>query len=165
MSRGFVKEDDQEEPPMIPARAILPEGVENLVTEFGFELLKKERAELINARKETQTLSERERRREAAVIDGKILLLDQRINSARIVSPDEAADTVRFGCTVTYTEMDKSTPPVTFQIVGVDEANIKQGKVSFTAPIVKSMIGKRQGESFEFTLGNVAKVYVVESIH
>ncbi len=37
MSRGFVKEDDQEEVPMVPRRAYLPEGVTNFVTPNGYE--------------------------------------------------------------------------------------------------------------------------------
>ena len=39
MSRGFVKEDDQEEVPIVPQRAFLPEGVQNFVTPAGMDLL------------------------------------------------------------------------------------------------------------------------------
>jgi len=41
MSRGFVKEEDQEEPPFVPPRASLPAGVENYVTEEGYKALQK----------------------------------------------------------------------------------------------------------------------------
>ncbi|MCK7541717.1 MAG: hypothetical protein MZV63_67930 [Marinilabiliales bacterium] len=43
MSRGFVKEDDQEEVPMVPQRAHLPDGVTNFVTRTGMDLLLAER--------------------------------------------------------------------------------------------------------------------------
>ncbi len=47
MSRGFVKEDDQEEVPIVPQRAYLPEGVTNFVTRTGIEQLLAEKESLI----------------------------------------------------------------------------------------------------------------------
>lgn len=47
MSRGFVKEDDQEDIPLVPPRADLPAGVENFVTEKGLEYLLEEREQLL----------------------------------------------------------------------------------------------------------------------
>ena len=46
MSRGFVKEEDQEEAPFIPPRAALPPGVTNYVTPQGYQELIKEREDL-----------------------------------------------------------------------------------------------------------------------
>jgi transcription elongation factor GreB len=48
MSRGFVKEDDQEEVPRVPQRAYLPEGMTNIVTQVGMNQLLAERQMLIN---------------------------------------------------------------------------------------------------------------------
>ncbi len=48
MSRGFVKEDDQEEVPIVPQRAFLPEGVQNFVTPAGMDLLLTEKKALIS---------------------------------------------------------------------------------------------------------------------
>ena len=86
MSRGFVKEDDQEEAPFIPPRAVLPDGVENYVTPRGLAMLHEERAELEAERKLGQE-SDDARRRANAVVDGKMDLLDERIASARLVEP------------------------------------------------------------------------------
>ena len=47
MSRGFVKDGDQEEVPMVPQRAFLPDGVPNFVTRTGLEQLLAEKEELI----------------------------------------------------------------------------------------------------------------------
>ena len=47
MSRGFVKEDDQEDVPIVPQRAFLPDGVPNFVTPAGLEQLLAEKQDLI----------------------------------------------------------------------------------------------------------------------
>ena len=75
MSRGFVKEGDQEEPPMIPPRAALPDGVTNYVTPEGLKQLETEKEELITERSQSNERSEREKRRKAAEIEGKLNLL------------------------------------------------------------------------------------------
>ncbi|NQV52660.1 MAG: GreA/GreB family elongation factor [Flavobacteriales bacterium] len=150
MSRGFVKEDDQEEPPFVPPRASLPSGVDNYVTSEGLAQLKLEREELIKSRKETRTLSERDRRRENTVIDVKISQLDERIDSAQLIAPHENPTEVRFGVQVSFESLSPKGPPRKFKVVGVDEANIRALKVAFTAPIVQAMMGKRVGETFVF---------------
>ena len=101
MSRGFVREGEQEEPPMIPPRAALPEGVVNYVTPNGMDQLVQERETLQTEIKELTITDERERRRTLAVIEGKLKLLNERIHSARVLDPkDQAKDEVRFGATV-----------------------------------------------------------------
>ncbi len=150
MSRGFVKEDDQEEPPFVPPRASLPLGVDNYVTSEGFELLKQEREELLQSRKKTLSLSERDRRRENTVIDVKISQLDERIDSAQLIEHNEHPSEVRFGVEVSFKPVSPKGPLRTFKIVGVDEANIRVLKVSFTAPIVQAMMGKHVGDTFAF---------------
>jgi transcription elongation factor GreB len=149
MSRGFVKEDDQEEAPFVPPRAPLPDHLENLVTPTGYSLLINEKAELQKEFKETDQLEERERRRKQAVINVQLKQLEERIQSARIIEPDDQLEEVRFGKVVCFRPADKQKAQC-FRIVGVDEANLKEGKVSFTAPIIRAMLGKKKGESFVF---------------
>ena len=161
MSRGFVKEEDQEEAPFIPPRAALPAGVENYVTPEGYQALLDEKEELIAERQNKEGKSEAEKRRHSTEIDGKIALLDERINTARKVEPETQYDQVKFGCTVSFKL--ENGPTRTFKIVGVDEANIKEQKVAFVAPIVRAMLGKKEGEEFEFSLGsNTQRFTVVE---
>ncbi len=152
MSRGFVKEEDQEEAPIIPPRAALPEGVTNYVTPQGLKALQEERKELENERANLSSENETERRRAAMLIDGKLNLLVDRLSTAQVIAAkDQPKDEVRFGALVKF-KMNGNTQK--FQIVGVDEADVKQQKIAFTAPIAKALNGKKVGEEVAFKLGN-----------
>lgn len=156
MSRGFVKEEDQEEAPFIPPRASLPPGVTNYVTPEGHKQLLQERDELEKERREVDVESDKDRRHAIAVIDGKLNLLNERINSARILNPeDQAKDEVRFGARVTFKFISGSENGKlqTFQIVGVDEADIKARKIAFLAPLARALTGKRVGETIKVQMG------------
>jgi transcription elongation factor GreB len=154
MSRGFVKEDDQEEPLMVPPRAALPEGVTNYVTPNGMEELQNELHDLEEERANVNAENETERRRTQSLIDGKIKLLIERLNSARVLQPDEQPkNEVRFGAIVEL-ENIQSGLKQKFQIVGVDEADIKKNKIAFVAPIARAITGKSVGEVVDFKLGN-----------
>jgi len=146
MSRGFVKEDDQEEVPMVPQRAYLPPGVANFVTPFGINQLLTERQILIDERNALVIASENERRIALNFINAKLKLLNNRIAEAKVVSGDEQPkNEVMFGATVTLkTEASKTIQ--TFQIVGVDEADISRGKVSFISPIARVLMNKKIGD-------------------
>ena len=151
MSRGFVKESDQEEPPVIPPRASLPDGVTNYVTPQGKEMLREEKIKLEKQRADLNIQDDTERRRELAVIDGKLKLLNERLNSAQVLNPEQQNKSeVRFGATVMF-NMNGSIQD--FKIVGVDEANIKEKKIAFTSPLAIAMTSKKEGDNFEFKLG------------
>lgn len=151
MSRGFVKEDDQEEAPIIPPRAALPAGETNYVTPNGLKELKNEEEALIEERANLDKQNDTERRRAQAVIDGKLKLLRERISTARLLKPEEQpASEVRFGALV---ELLQNGNKQEFQIVGVDEANVKKQKIAFVAPIAKAVTGKKVGDKVDFKLG------------
>ncbi|MGY5849429.1 GreA/GreB family elongation factor [Salegentibacter sp. F14] len=153
MSRGFVKEDDQEEAPIIPPRAALPDGVTNYVTPFGFQLLQEEKKDLEQQRSSIVIDDESESRRAKTVIDGKLKLLNDRIASARILDPQsQAKDEVRFGARVKIQNKD-SGKLQEILIVGVDEADVKKNKIAFIAPIARAITGKKIGETVAFKLG------------
>ncbi|HET7361777.1 MAG TPA: GreA/GreB family elongation factor [Salinimicrobium sp.] len=153
MSRGFVKEDDQEEAPFIPPRAALPTGAINYVTPRGYQLLLKEKANLETERSGLKAENETERRRALAVIDGKLQLLKERLASAREIDPtNQIPDEVRFGAWVSIKNIDTNEQQE-FQIVGVDEADVKKSKIAFVAPIAKAITGKKVGETANFKLG------------
>lgn len=153
MSRGFVKEDDQEEAPFIPPRAALPPGTTNYVTPRGHELLLKEKAGLEAERSGLKSENETERRRGQAVIDGKLQLLKERLASARKIDPvNQIPDEVRFGAWVSLKNLETNKQQE-FQIVGVDEADVKKKKIAFVAPIAKAVTGKKVGETANFKLG------------
>lgn len=165
MSRGFVKEDDQEEAPFIPPRAALPDGVPNHVTPRGLSLLVQERA-MLEAERAAATGSDHERRRAQAEIDGRLALLNERIVTARVVEPgDSAPRVVRFGSTVTFSHTAGRLQgrTFTFTIVGVDEADVKKGLIAFTAPLARVLMGKRKGGVATLRLGTeVQKLKVID---
>ncbi|HRH68645.1 MAG TPA: GreA/GreB family elongation factor [Flavobacteriales bacterium] len=155
MSRGFVREDDQEEAPFVPPRAALPAGVPNHVTPRGLELLLAERVSL-EAERSAVSGSDDERRRENAVIDGRLDLLNERIATARVVekAPGPQRE-VRFGNSVRfrYKNGPQEGAERTFTIVGVDEASLAELRIAFVAPVARALIGKRIGDLAEFQLG------------
>lgn len=161
MSRGFVKEGDQEELPVIPPRAPLPPGSTNYVTPQGFRDLLAERESLEEERRKVPKGNETEHRHTTMLIDGRLALLQERIASARVIDPENSPQhEVRFGATVTFRN-GKETQQ--FQIVGVDEADIRQQKIAFTAPIAHALTGKKAGERAEFRRrGKVEKLEVLE---
>lgn len=149
MSRGFVKEEDQEEAPFIPPRASLPAGVTNYVTPQGHRQLLEERENLEKERRNLDIASDKERRHVKALIDGKLNLLKERISSARILQPlDQPQNEVRFGARVQYKILTgkQQGEERSFTIVGVDEADIKRKKIAFPAPLAKALTGKKKGD-------------------
>lgn len=147
MSRGFVKEDDQEEDPIIPNRAPLPPGTTNYVTLAGLKMLMNEKRDLEAERKLVPTEESPEKRSALKVITGKMNMLLERINSAEVVNVTEMDnDEIRFGAIVTF-QFSNENKPRTFQIVGVDEADVKQKKIAFTSPIAQALMGKKPGEN------------------
>jgi len=163
MSRGFVKEEDQEEPVIIPPRAAIPDGVTNYVTPNGLQELQLELKGLENERSSINIKDDTEKRRAQGLIDGKTKLLAERIQSARVLKPEEQAqDEIRFGAHIKLKKLDSSQIQK-FQIVGVDEANIKKQKIAFVAPIARAVTGKQVGETVDFKLGNeTRKLKVLE---
>ena len=138
MSRGFIKEGDQEAIPMVPLRAYLPEGVPNYVTKEGLAALNEElrSLEAAHAQAGDDYIT-------ANFIEAKMKLLIGRIASAVEVDLSKAKkDTVSFGAWVRYNGH-------VVRIVGVDEADVDQGLVSFISPIAKSLTGKKAGDVFE----------------
>lgn len=155
MSRGFVKEDDQEEAPFIPPRAPLPDGMPNLVTLRGMRSLLAERDQLETERTNVSG-SDDDKRRTRAELDGRLALLNERIVTARPVEPtiDPPVD-VRFGVlvSITYINGPQRGTERDFTIVGVDEASVAEGRIAFTAPIARALMGKRPGERVRVILG------------
>jgi len=164
MSRGFVKEDDQEEVPIVPQRAYLPEGVTNFVTRAGMDQLLAEKQALIEEREYLNIASENEKRIALNFINAKLQLLSNRIAEARVIDPkDQPQDEVTFGATVTL-KTGAAGNTQTFQIVGVDEASIARGKISFISPLAKALINKRTGDRITLKRDREDIVYEIMAI-
>ncbi len=158
MSRGFVKEDDAQTPPIIPPRAALPPGTPNYVTPTGLEQLRTELAalEAARARAEANHDNDTDRTHQLSLYNGRLALLTERLGSARVVDPaGQPPREVRFGATVTLrtTAGGRVGFERTLTIVGVDEADVALGKVAFVAPIARAVQGAQLGQAVPLRLG------------
>jgi transcription elongation factor GreB len=164
MSRGFVKDGDQEEVPMVPQRAFLPDGVPNFVTRNGLDRLLAEKEALIRERENLGISNENEKRIAQNFINAKLQLLNNRITDARVVDPkDQPQDEVTFGATVTI-RMGSTWKAQTFQIVGVDEADISKGKISFISPIARALLNHKAGEKITLKREKEEIIYEITGI-
>ena len=160
MSRGFVKEDDQEEIPIVPQRAYLPAGVPNFVTRTGMDQLLAEKQRLVTEKENLSSTSENDKRIALNDINARLNLLNNRIAEAKVINPnDQPKNEIRFGASVTLKTEGAGTIQ-TFQIVGVDEADISKGKISFISPLAKTLINKKTGD--KVTLKQAKKDTVFE---
>jgi transcription elongation factor GreA len=79
-------------------------------------------------------------------IENKIKELDDKLARAQIIDPkDINTDKVVFGCTVLLGDLE-SDKQVRYKIVGADEADIKNGRISINSPVAKALIGKKVGD-------------------
>ena len=164
MSRGFVKEGDQEEIPILTPRAYLPDGVTNYVTQIGMNEFLDEKQKLINEIENLETKNENERRIASNHLNAKLKLLNERILTAKIIDLDEQSpDEVWFGATVTL-KINNETELQKYQIVGVDEADVSKGKISFISPLAKILIGKEVGEKAILKLANGERIFEIKEI-
>jgi transcription elongation factor GreB len=164
MSRGFVKEDDQEEVPMVPPRAHLPAGVPNYVTQAGMDELLAERQALMNEKENMEISSDNERRIAVNLITAKLQLLNNRITEARIIDlKEQPRDEIRFGATVTI-KTEGTSESQTFQIVGVDETDISRGKISFLSPLARVLTNKKVGDKVILKRPKGERVFIIMNI-
>ena len=95
-------------------------------------------------------------------IEGRIVELEGKLANAQIIDPAhvDADGRCVFGATVDLEEVG-SGEPVTYQIVGDDEADIKSGKISISSPIARALIGKYSGDVAEVKAPGGIKEYEI----
>lgn len=164
MSRGFVKESDQEELPLVPPRADLPMGTINYVTELGYQDLLLERDNMIHERDNLLISDENENRITVNFLNAKLKLLLDRISTAKIVNlSKQPKNKIRFGAEVCF-KVDSDPKIQNYQIVGVDEANIPKKKIAFNSPIAKILIDKKVDDVAVLQLEKVRIEFKILSI-
>ncbi|HYA46458.1 MAG TPA: transcription elongation factor GreA [Burkholderiales bacterium] len=97
-------------------------------------------------------------------IEGRIKEIESKLANAQVIDPKlvDAEGRCVFGSTVELEDMNGGES-VVYQIVGDDEADIKQGKISISSPIARAIIGKYAGDQVEVqTPGGVRKYEVLE---
>ena len=97
-----------------------------------------------------------------AFIEGKIAELEGKLSSAQIIDPTtlDAEGRVVFGATVKLEDLE-SGQEVQYQIVGVDEADLKEAKVSITSPIARALIGRVAGDVVEVQAPSGVREYEI----
>jgi transcription elongation factor GreB len=161
MSRGFVKEDDQEEIPIVPPRADLPDGVFNYVTQIGMDQLLREKQDLNFEKENLEISDENERRIVLNYINAKLQLLNNRIATAKIIDINtHPQNEIRFGAVVTL-KIGNQTKLQRYQIVGVDEADIAKGKLAFISPIARLLLNKKVGEKAVLKLAKEDRIFEI----
>ena len=162
MNKAFVKENDQDDDDAPPGAPSLPPGTTNYMTRRGYEILRTELDQLV--RDERPRLVETVRwaagngdrsengdyiygKRRLREIDRRIRFLTKRLDLAEVVDPSvhHGGDQVFFGATVTYENQAGEEHTVT--IVGIDELDPLNGKISWISPVARALTKAREGDS------------------
>jgi transcription elongation factor GreB len=165
MNKAFVKEDETsgEEAPELEQdpRADIPAGAKNYMTPTGALMLRRELAglleevrprliERINRSRDAAETGQdyRDLRRELRRTDRRIDFLNGRMEITEIIDPlEQRSDRVRFGATVRVWREDGTHPE--YRIVGIDEADADRGRIAWTAPLARALLGSRVGDVVE----------------
>jgi transcription elongation factor GreA len=100
-------------------------------------------------------------RERQSFIEGRLAELEDKISRAEVIDPQTlSGKDVKFGATVTLQD-EESEEKATYQIVGEDEADIKERRLSITSPLARALIGKKVGDSVEVSTPRGAKSYEI----
>ena len=142
MSRAFVKEPDGEQ-----AEYDLPErpqsDLPNYITPAGLEALRAQwsdlQAEQQQLKQQAEALASRNRQK---MLEQELKYLEQRIGAAIVIDPKEqTTDAIRFGATVEL--LDENDKTWSFTIVGEDEADPANNRISWASPLASQLMGKQ----------------------
>ena len=147
---------------------MLQEGHDKLLSDLA--ALKAERPLIVDAIEEARAhgdlsenaeyhaAKERQGQVEATISD-----LEDKLSRAQIIDPASlSGDKVVFGATVTL--LDEDDKPIKYQIVGQIEADARAGKISYSSPMGRAMIGRTVHEEFEVSVPSGDKFYMVSKI-
>ena len=97
---------------------------------------------------------------EQGFIEARIKDIEGKLSHKQVIdaSAVDARGKVIFGSTVVILD-EKTDKELTYKIVGEDEADIKQGMISYTSPIARALIGKDEGDAIEFQAPDGLKTY------
>lgn len=179
MSKAFTKETDGgDEEGELEDQQPLPANFKNYMTPNGFAALQEELRQLLRVERPKiveivswaagngdrsengDYIYGKKRLRE---IDRRVRYLTKRIETAEVVDParQQGLKQVFFGATVTYVREDESEHTVS--LVGIDEANLDEGKISWIAPLAKALMKAKVGDTVELrTPGGVEMIDVVK---
>ena len=160
MSKAFTREQDSEDEEL-ELSSQLPAGVKNYITPGGYRKLqeeldhlwKVERPELVKTITWAASNGDRSEngdyiygKKRLREIDRRVRFLRKRLELAEVVDPAQRGDCnqVFFGATVTVCDADGCES--TYSIVGVDEADVAGGRISWVSPLARALLKLGEGE-------------------
>ena len=147
---------------------MLAEGYEKLTADL--QNLRQERPKIVDAIEEARShgdLAENAEYHAAkerqGQVEAQIAEIEDRVTRAQIIDPASlSGDRVVFGATVTV--LDDDDKKQRYQIVGMTEADARQGRISYDSPLGRALIGKQVGEEVEVTVPSGERCYQVKKI-
>jgi len=181
MNKAFVRESDSDEEEELEPSLKLPAGTRNYITPAGHarlkneleHLVKRERPQVVEIVAWAASNGDRSEngdyiygKRRLRDIDRRIRFLTKRLDIAEVVDPLRQGDNdqVFFGACVTVADADGNEN--TYTIVGVDEADVARGRISWISPLARALIKSREGDTvrFQSPLG-IREIDIVEVIY
>ena len=165
MNKAFVRESDGDDEENLSPSLKLPPGSKNYITPAGHarlkdeleHLVKRERPHVVEIVAWAASNGDRSEngdyiygKRRLREIDRRIRFLTKRLDIAEVVDPLRQGDNdqVFFGAQVTIA--DSGGEENTYTIVGVDEADVMRGRISWISPLARALIKSREGDSIRF---------------
>lgn len=165
MNKAFVRESDGDEDDELEPSLKLPAGSRNYVTPAGHArlreelefLVKQERPRIVEIVAWAASNGDRSEngdyiygKRRLREIDRRIRFLSKRLDNAEVVDPLRQGDNdqIFFGAKVTIADQDGKEN--TYTIVGIDEADVTRGRISWISPLARALIKNREGDTVRF---------------
>ncbi|MFN4326105.1 MAG: transcription elongation factor GreB [Azonexus sp.] len=181
MNKAFVRESDGDDDEDVEPSLRLPAGTKNYITPAGHarlkdeleHLVKRERPHVVEIVAWAASNGDRSEngdyiygKRRLREIDRRIRFLSKRLDNAEIVDPLRQGDNdqVFFGARVTIADSDGRES--TYTIVGIDEADVTRGRISWISPLARALIRNREGDTIRFQspLG-VREIEILEVVY
>lgn len=181
MNKAFVRESEGDDDEELQSAPSLPAGTRNYITPAGHarlkseleHLVKRERPHVVEIVAWAASNGDRSEngdyiygKRRLREIDRRIRFLTKRLEIAEVVDPlrQGSNDQVFFGARVTV--MDVDGVENTYTIVGVDEADVARGRISWISPLARALIKSREGDTVRFQSPvGVREIDIVEVVY
>ena len=103
-------------------------------------------------------------REKQGICEARIAEIEDRLSRAEVIDPSTlGGDKVKFGAIVELEDMDNGTV-VTYRLVGPDESDIKEGKISITSPVARALVGREIGDEVRVKAPGGLRTYEVSDV-
>jgi transcription elongation factor GreB len=152
VSKAFTRESDETDAEEIPSgRFPLPPGAKNYITRGGADRLRKNLNQLLEKRRVGTTVgneTDPEAKAEQRRIESAIRKLQSILDSVVVAEIPDDQEKVAFGASVVVRHGNGEEEG--YQIVGVDESDPAQGRISWIAPLARALLSRRAGDKVRF---------------